>query len=218
MKIKIFTGGVAAIIGIGLVGIAHANLLTNGSFEDNSVQTASFWTLGVGNTSLPGWSITGGSIDWIDGLWQPSNGDKSLDMNGSSPGTIVSDDFTTIVGQQYDVSFDMAGNTDGAEINRHLTLTAAGVSENFFFDTTGHSFSNMGWTTMNWSFIATNTLTQLQFSGWSLDGYSTGAALDNVVVVASSPSPFPVPEPATMLLFATGLAGIAGLRRRGHGQ
>ena len=211
MKKKFLAGLATGFLMLGMVGIASANLITNGSFERDELQTPSFWTLGVGDTSLPGWSITGGTVDWIDGLWQPSNGDKSLDMNGVSAGTIVSDPFATISGVKYNVTFDMAGNLGGGTTVKHLNSLSIGDTEHTFtFDTTGHSFTDMGWEQMAYSFIATGRTSQLQFSGIVSDGQYFGAALDNVIVERANP----VPEPATMLLFGTGLVGLVGTKLR----
>ncbi|MFW8602573.1 PEP-CTERM sorting domain-containing protein, partial [Desulfobacterota bacterium M19] len=49
-----------------------------------------------------------------------------------------------------------------------------------------------------------------QSSNWS------GVSFDNLTYTSNGSSP--VPEPATMLLLATGLAGLAGLRRRRGGE
>jgi len=215
MKRIFIVGFATGIFLMGTFGLSNANLLINGSFESNT-NLGNFWTLFAGNSSLPGWSITSGSVDWIQDYWDASDGDKSLDLNGSSAGTILSDSFSTIIGQQYDVTFDMAGNYAGGMDEKHLTVSAGGSSQDFSFDTTGHSSSDMGWETMTWSFTATSTQTQLQFSGWTSDGPYNGAALDNVIVLEAN-SPNPVPEPATLLMFGTGLAGLAGWRKRKNG-
>lgn len=57
-------------------------------------------------------------------------------------------------------------------------------------------------------------------SGWDglkidLDNFwSGGGAISNIAIVGGTP----VPEPATMLLFGTGLAGLAGVARRKKNQ
>ena len=59
------------------------------------------------------------------------------------------------------------------------------------------------------SFIADSATTSIELTGVGTahQGYYIG--LDNVSLTAD-----PVPEPATMLLFGTGLAGLVGARTR----
>jgi hypothetical protein len=51
----------------------------------------------------------------------------------------------------------------------------------------------------------------LESDGWCSDSTNTWLGVDNVMVSSNAA---PVPEPATMLLFGTGLVGLAGARRR----
>jgi choice-of-anchor C domain-containing protein len=186
------------------------SLITNGSFEDASVNPGdSFVTLGSGSTAITGWTVGGNGIDYIGGYWQASDGSRSLDMSGLGAGTIASTSFTTMMSQKYLVSFDMAGNTDGGPIIKSLDVAAPGYTNTFTFDTTGMSHTSMGWKTYSFVFTATGTTSSLSFS--SLDNTPYGPALDNVRAEAV------VPVPGSLALLLSGLAsagGIGWLKRR----
>ena len=210
--LKPLTAGLLALI---FAGNAYANLITNGSFEfGTNPPTGGHIQLTAGNTSITGWSITGGSIDWINTTWTASDGTKSLDMNGTSAGTIVSDAFDTIIGTQYNITFDMAGNWFGGSDTKHLNLLVDGNTAQFTVtQPTSFSSADIGWQQMSYSFFASTTSTQLQFSGVYNDGYAWGAALDNVVVTKAA-----VPEPTSIALLSLGLSAFGFSRKRKKAQ
>lgn len=193
-----------ALFAIGTLAIcstsAQAQLIVNGSFESASVNP--FATLSTGSTAISGWTV-GGSIDYVGADWVASNGSRSLDLNGLSPGSI-SQTFSTIPGQRYEVLFDMAANTGLFPPDPPVTMTlrtsAAGVSEVFSFGTLGHSYGNMGWQTKHFGFTATDAATTLSFTSLSAATGSAGPALDNVIAAL-------VPEPSTLGLLFSASAG-----------
>src|SRR5262245_1397032 len=83
-----------------------APVLNNGSFEFGTNPGDSFiGPLFVGDGSINNWDITGGSIDYIGGYWNAQDGSRSIDLNGTSPGTISQTVTGLDVGKQYKVSF-----------------------------------------------------------------------------------------------------------------
>ena len=181
---------------------ASANLIGNGSFETGT-DPGGFTTLSTGSTAIDNWTVTGGDIEYIGSYWQASDGQRSLDLNGNVPGAIAQT-FNTTTGQSYLVTFDLAGNPDDLPLIKNMTVEAAGQSEDFNFDITGKTLSNMGWTPQSWQFTANNTQTTLEFTSLTNSGF--GPALDNVAVV-------PVPEPGTIIGSLT-LLGLGTLSRR----
>jgi len=181
-----------------------AELVTNGGFEDSSFSGA-FTTYGTGG-GLNGWTIESGSVDLINSYWQPASGHYSLDLNGNGPG-VISQSIATEIGRTYNVSFSMAGNTDGGGALKVITVGAGG-DHSFTFDSTGKSHGDMGWITKSFSFVADSTSSTLRFSG-SGDNTYYGAALDNISVTAA-----PVPEPETYAMLVAGLGLLGFMARR----
>jgi choice-of-anchor C domain-containing protein len=189
-----------------LTAPAAAAIVQNGSFENGTVPPVSgFETLGAGSDDLVGWYLGYRSIDWIGNYWQPFDGARSVDLNGNTRGWIAQT-LSTSPGTAYRVTFALAGNPDGGDPVKDLIVTALGIgSRSYSFDTTGKSRSAMGWVVEEFNFTATSNSTILVFASGERGPY--GPALDKIEAA-------PVPIPAAVWLLATGLFGLATLRRR----
>jgi choice-of-anchor C domain-containing protein len=195
----------ASAVALALVAVrpAAAQIL-NGGFED-PIASNPFQTRGTGDV-FGGWTVSGGSIDHIGNYWQPAEGEQSIDLAGNGPGAI-SQLVPTISGQQYLLTFAMAGNTDGPPLPvKRLRVYWGGVDQGLFtFDTTGQSRPDMGWEDR--SLLVTGSGSDLlEFR--SVDEGPYGPALDNVRLTAVAP------EPGSMALLSTGLLGLLRRRRK----
>jgi len=202
-----------AVLAVSLVlagtSLAGPSIVTNGSFETGPEIPGSFVTLNGGSTAITGWTVMGANIDYIGPFWVASDGERSLDLSGAAAGGIMQD-LTTVVGTSYLVEFDMAGNGRSGPVIKDMDVKASSSQcQVFSFDTTGTTFADMGWETMQWSFVAENPVTTLQFI--SLTDGVYGPTLDNVKVTDMTPT---VPAPGAVILASLG-AGLTGwLRRR----
>jgi choice-of-anchor C domain-containing protein len=197
MKFKILwslVGGIGVLAGCGgpvdevevaaqeEPGQVRQALLTNGGFESGPATSSQYVYLGPGSTALPGWTISGGGVDFITTFWRAYEGSRSIDLSAGTAGAI-SQTFSTLPNYGYTVYFTMAGNpyAAGTRVKR-MRVEVAGKAQEYTFDTTGRSGSNMGWVTYTLPFVSTSYSTTLTFR--SLTYESGGPALDNVYIIA----------------------------------
>jgi choice-of-anchor C domain-containing protein len=169
------------------------SLIVNGSFEETP-PVGRFLNVAAGATSIQGWVVTGEGVDVVVGsYWPASDGDRSIDLDGSAGSRTtppymqggVAQTFPTTPGTKYLVSFDLAGNPVQRPVVKPMRISAAGQSAEFTFDVSGKDFRNMGWVPKSWTFIANEATTTLEFRSLTtspLTGF--GAAIDNVIVTA----------------------------------
>lgn len=199
----------AAALAVSLGTSVAAATIQNGSFETNTLGGGpfTFTTLGSGNSSITGWTVTSGTVDYINTYWESSAGNYNIDMSGGANGTIQTTVTGLVVNQLYRVSFDIAANPDGAPEEKFVDALIDGSVAGSFSALRSNStrFSPMNWSTRAFQFVATAESQLLSFQGRANTAF--GAAVDNVSISA-------VPLPAGGLLLLSALGGIAVLRRR----
>jgi choice-of-anchor C domain-containing protein len=181
--------GVLASIAFAGSTLAAFSGLSNGGFEDLSgtyVDGGSgFQQLNAPNTSIDGWTVDAGSVDWIGTYWPAPEGAMSIDMSGADAGTL-SQTFDTTIGNTYTVSFLLSGNPVGGDPIKTLDVSATGGAvANYTHDTSGTDLTNMVWTAQTYTFLATSASTTLSFISTTAGAF--GPAIDNVVVTESVP-------------------------------
>lgn len=174
----------AGVFMFGVTGVVNAELVTNGGFETED---------------FSGWELTGNNA-----LSSVVDGSHSGDWSGTF-GAIrllayISQDLATNTGDQYNLTFWLGNNGTGTN---HFLVTWGGETvyemiNSDDFDYTQFTFSGL---------TATSTSTELTF-GFRND--PSCFYIDDISVTSSSP----VPEPTTILLFGTGIAGLAVAGRR----
>jgi hypothetical protein len=181
---------------------ASAALITNGSFE----------------SGLAGWTTSGGlgQPDVISSPgWDPQDGNNLIDLNGFAPG-FIAQDVSTVVGQQYLLSFALSGNFSNSSDSKEVVVGIDGSDTAYFFaEPAGWATTSMLWTIIQHAFVATDTTTTIAFTsasdGSDAGGHnSEGAALDNIQLNAQLAA---VSEPGPLALLGLGLVGVAVRRR-----
>lgn len=222
----------AGLATLAFAGTSRANIIVNGSFESGmSVPNAipGYRTLsgptdpaGFGGTmDMTGWSVMNNNIDWIhNNYWQASSGTYSLDLSGWTPGG-VQQTVSTVIGELYTLSFDVSVNPDlrHSATARRLDVYVRDSSlnevlnNNVLIPRGTRTFQDMQWQTVTYQFVATDTMTTIQFVSSPSNIDAGGPALDNVSLVGNG-QVNPIPAPPALILAGIGGLGFLATRRR----
>ena len=195
----------ASILGLSLSTSANANLLVNGSFEDqtdNGEGGGTGWSYYAAN-SVPGWD--GSNIELWTGLTPSAfEGSYHAELNAhpqTSGAWSIYQTFTTIIGQTYDVFFAYsARNGTSSASDEEFNVTVASNTWTLNNHVVG------SWSTFSQSFIANDTTTTLTFTSVVPLNGTEGNFIDDVRVN--------VPEPSAVALLGLGLLGLGVARKR----
>ena len=201
---------VLAVLTIAVAASVSPAQISNGNFTAgiNPPTSVPFAQVGYNSStsSISNWSTAGGGVDWINTYWQaPPGGGFSIDLAGSSAGSLSQSLSGLTIGRTYYLQFNLSGNPDGGPAIKTGAASLGLNSQPISFDTTSTSKTNMGWVAVQLAFTAISTSDTLTFSSTTVGSF--GPAIGNV-------SFSPVPEPMSVGLMATAGLGLVRLVRR----
>jgi len=201
----------ATLAALSATASAAGNLFTDGSFE-SIVQASGTWGT---YTSVPGWTVTKANGQATStGLEIRNNvagtaedGHNFIELDGYE-NDMIKQSFATTVGKDYEISFwfeDRAGVKAASQ--GFLATVKSGSSLSTHFGAVGDNGTAWHLVTLDFTAGSTTSVFSIKATGTS-DGY--GTSFDNFQAAAA------VPEPASMGLFAAGIAvlGLTARRRR----
>ncbi|MDR2549065.1 MAG: PEP-CTERM sorting domain-containing protein [Desulfobulbus sp.] len=199
------------VIGLssGLANEAQANLIVNGSFEQNIVSPGN-WSV---FPSIDGWTATSGPGIEIQNnvAGSPYDGMQfvELDSHGNSA---MAQNVSTDSGQLYLLEFAYSPRPGIGSGSNLVDVFWNGISLTGNVGITADGANDTLWSLIQFQVTGTGA-DILSFAALGISD-SFGGYLDRVNLDRVERGIDPVPEPATLLLFATGLAGLAGSARR----
>ena len=209
-KTNSVTRCLGVLAGLLLAVSANANLIVNGGFEDNSVAAGS-WNY-FSSASVNGWD--GDNIEiWnqMGGVVAPE-GQQHAELNAHPfDGSVFSiyQNFATVVGVTYDVSFFYSARVDSNEQFNFSVGTLAALLNDHVVGS---------WKQYTGSFVASSLLSTITFT--TTDAGTYGNFLDDLVVVADLDTDPHVDlvEPNPLMMLLIGLGGLMFIRRKNLAQ
>lgn len=224
--IKLLLTGTAAFLS--LTGVASALPVTvnNGDFESQVAPATSFLKVLAGQSGVSQWNVVGKDVLLINTNYKEGtltfnakSGNQALDLTGggnSGPTDGVTQDFATVAGQQYSISFYVGRASASPVDDRYNTpstiafSTDGGLTRELFTNSDATA-NQINWKPFTTSFFGTGGNVNLGFYNATaiLPTGNHYAGLDLVTIQA-------VPEPASVALFAIGavVVGAGSYRRR----
>lgn len=180
---------------------ATSNLIVNGNFEtpdvaaDGDPSPNGFTGFPIGNTNLTGWTISGNTVYAIDGFDNfnndlnavASDGDQFVQLQFNSSPATISQTFTTVVGQDYQLDFDYSALDFINSRSVTLTYNLGGSDQTIDYTTIDLNVGQTAWETESVAFTATGTSTTISFTGDFISGF-WGPSIDNVRVTETTPT------------------------------
>lgn len=199
---------------------AGANMIVNGSFEQDVVTAKQKWNI---YTSISGWSLGyGPSIEVQAGVngWLAADGQQYVELDsdingpggGHYPGEAANSgifqDINTIAGQHYELTFAFSPRPGVADNKLRILWDGQLVDT---LSANGQGLSNTNWQYYSYSLTASDAVSRIEFGDISkADTY--GTFIDDVCLVSLNN----VPEPGALSMMIIGLIPLRFRRRSSH--